>query len=218
MGSRTHDLAGAPLVIKLDDDVQTLHVLGVGAGVVGRATGLALRDLGHRVRFADIDDGVVERLRAEGLEASHMANLDLAGVDLVLVSVQTPTFEDHADLRYLEAAIADIGEALGRAAASEPDRYRVVVVRSTALLLGSTRWSAVPVRSVPFVATAVPRRWPKIGWDFHVIAGTVGASANIGCATVSYCDGCVSALMSSARPTAPLRVPASVIASGVRYE
>ena len=28
MGSRTHDLAGAPLVIKLDDDVDTLQVLG----------------------------------------------------------------------------------------------------------------------------------------------------------------------------------------------
>jgi len=144
MGSRTHDLAGAPLVIKLDDDVRALHVLGVGAGVVGGATGLALRNLGHHVRFADIDDGVVERLRAEGLEASHMANLDLADVDLVLVSVQTPTFEDHADLRSLEAAIADIGEALGRAAASEPDRYRVVVVRST-IPPGTTEDSLIPL-------------------------------------------------------------------------
>ncbi len=144
MGSRTHDLAGTPLVIKLDDSVQTLNVLGVGAGVVGRATGVALRDLGHRVRFADIDDVVVERLRAEGLDAGHMANLDLAGIDVVLVSVQTPTFEDRVDLRYLEAAIADIGEALGRAAAAEPDRYRVVVVRST-IPPGTTEGTLVPV-------------------------------------------------------------------------
>jgi len=144
MGSRTHDLAGTPLVINLDDAVSALQVLAVGAGVVGRATGLALRDLGHHVRFADIDDVVVERLRREGLEAGHMANLDLSGVDLVLVSVQTPTFEDHVDLRYLEAAIADVGDALGRAAEAEPARYRVVVVRST-IPPGTTEEILIPL-------------------------------------------------------------------------
>src|SRR2546423_9071511 len=57
-----------------------------------------------------------------------------------------------------------------------------------------------------------------MGCVFHVIAGIAGVSANIGGATVSYEDGWVSALISSARPAAPLRVPASAIASGVRYE
>src|SRR2546423_14642118 len=57
-----------------------------------------------------------------------------------------------------------------------------------------------------------------MGCVFHVIAGIAGVSANIGGATVSYEDGWVSALISSARPAAPLGVPASAIASGVRYE
>src|SRR5712692_5075099 len=94
----------------------------------------------------------------------------------------------------------------------------VVVVRMTIPVLASTRCTTVPVSGVPSVATAVPRRWPKIGCVFQVIAGTAGALANTGGATLSYCDGCVNALLSSARPIAPLRVPASVIASGVRYE
>src|SRR6266498_2937559 len=57
-----------------------------------------------------------------------------------------------------------------------------------------------------------------MGWVFHGIGGTFTVDAKIGGVTESYDDGCVSARSSSARLAAPLRVPASVAESGVRYE
>ena len=72
--------------------------------------------------------------RSAGPRASRrspMTGLDLVGVDVVLVSVSTPTSAGGIDLRHLEAAVATIGDALGRASSSEPGRYRVVIVRST---------------------------------------------------------------------------------------
>ena len=65
----------------------------------------------------------------------------------------------------------------------------VVIVRITIPVFGSTRRTTVPVSRVPSVATAVPRRCPKMGCVFQVIAGTVGASASTGGETVSYWDG-----------------------------
>jgi nucleotide sugar dehydrogenase len=60
-----------------------------------------------------------------------MSGLSLVGIDVVLVSVSTPTSAGGTDLRNLERAVAAIGDALGRASSSEPGRYRVVIVRST---------------------------------------------------------------------------------------
>jgi UDPglucose 6-dehydrogenase len=108
-----------------------LHVLSVGAGVVGHAEGTALREHGHEVAFSDIDEAVLSRCRTEGFQTFPMTELVLVGVDVVLVSVPTPTAAGEIDLRNLEAAVASIGDALGRASSSEPGRYRVVIVRST---------------------------------------------------------------------------------------
>jgi nucleotide sugar dehydrogenase len=106
-------------------------VLAVGAGVVGHAEGTALREHGHAVSFSDIDETVLSQRRAEGLQTIPMGRLDLVGIDVVLVSVSTPTSEGGIDLRHLESAVATIGDALGRASSSEPGRYRVIIVRST---------------------------------------------------------------------------------------
>jgi nucleotide sugar dehydrogenase len=59
-----------------------------------------------------------------------MTRLALADVDVVLVSVSTPTSAGAIDLRNLEAAVAAIGAALGNAS-SAYRRYRVVIIRST---------------------------------------------------------------------------------------
>jgi UDPglucose 6-dehydrogenase len=107
------------------------RVLTVGAGVVGHAEGIALREHGHTVAFTDVDEAVLSERRTEGFETMPMAGLELDGVDVVLVSVSTPTSAGEIDLRSLEAAVATIGGALGRASSSEPGRYRVVIVRST---------------------------------------------------------------------------------------
>jgi nucleotide sugar dehydrogenase len=103
----------------------------VGAGVVGHAEGTALRERGHLVAFSDVDDSVLSERRSEGFLTMTMTGLELADVDVVLVSVSTPTSSGGTDLRHLEAAVATIGDGLGRASSPEPERYRVVIVRST---------------------------------------------------------------------------------------
>jgi UDPglucose 6-dehydrogenase len=110
---------------------EKFHVLAVGAGVVGHAEGAALREHGHDVVFSDIDESVLSQRRTEGFRTLPMTGLGLVGIDVVLMSVSTPTSAGEIDLRHLEAAVATIGDALGRASSSEPGRYRVVIVRST---------------------------------------------------------------------------------------
>jgi UDPglucose 6-dehydrogenase len=107
------------------------NVLIVGAGVVGHAEGTALREQGHRVAFSDVDGAVLSRCENEGFQTTPMTGLGLAGIDVVLVSVSTPTSAGEIDLGNLEAAVSTIGDALGKASSSEPGRYRVVIVRST---------------------------------------------------------------------------------------
>jgi UDPglucose 6-dehydrogenase len=116
---------------RLESPFERFQVLTVGAGVVGHAEGAALQELGHRVAFSDIDEAVLSERRAQGLRVVPMNGIDLSDVDVVLVSVSTPTADGRVDLRPLEAAVATIGEALRRAASSEPGRYRVVIIRST---------------------------------------------------------------------------------------
>src|SRR5439155_8590755 len=103
-----------------DSPIQPLHVLVVGAGVVGHAEGTALREHGHDVVFSDVDEAVLAQRRTEGSTTIPMAELDLVGVDVVLVTVSTPTSAGGIDLRQLEAALATIGDALGGASSSEP--------------------------------------------------------------------------------------------------
>ena len=119
-------------LIRIDDgSIEPLHVLIVGAGVVGHAEGIALRERRHLVTFSDVDEAVLSERRDEGFPTVAMTELDLIGVDVVMVAVSTPTSPEGTDLRQLEAAIAAIGDASGRASTVEPGRYRVVIVRST---------------------------------------------------------------------------------------
>ena len=118
--------------IRIDDgSVEPLHVLVVGAGVVGHAEGTALRERGHLVTFSDVDEAVLSERRDEGFPTVAMTELDLVGVDVVMISVSTPTSPEGTDLRQLEAAVAVIGAGSGRASTVEPGRYRVIIVRST---------------------------------------------------------------------------------------
>lgn len=123
---------------------EQFKVLAVGAGVVGHAEGIALREQGHDVAFSDVDEAVLSERRTEGFRTMSMTGLGLTGIDVVLVSVSTPTTAGEIDLRHLEAAVATIGDALGRASSSEPGRYRVVIVRST-VLPGTTDDIVIPL-------------------------------------------------------------------------
>lgn len=123
----------APEVVQGPPDSagEGLRVLSVGAGVVGHAEATALRRHGHSVMLSDVDEAVLSQRRTEGFQTVSMNELELVGIDVVLISVSTPTSAGAADLRHLGAAAATIGAALGRASSFEPGRYRVVIVRST---------------------------------------------------------------------------------------
>ncbi len=117
----------------------------VGAGYVGLTTAACLAHLGHHVVCADIDEPRIVALqhgevpiREPGLDELVAAGLDsgqlafargsaeaAAGADFVFLCVPTPTGPDgSADLSFLEAAAAEIGQSLRPAA--------VVVNKSTA--------------------------------------------------------------------------------------
>ena len=123
----------------------------VGAGYVGLTTGACLAHLGHRVVCADIDEARIDRLRrgeipiveegladivAEGLSSGRLsfavgAAAAAERADVVFLCVPTPQGADGgADLRYIEAAAAQIAPVL------EPG---ALVVNKSTVPVGSTR-------------------------------------------------------------------------------
>jgi UDPglucose 6-dehydrogenase len=122
-----------------------MNVVVVGLGYVGVVTAACLADGGHRVVGVDVDSDRVDRINRgippvheiglEELMARHcggalIATTDLnaavAGADITLVAVGTPTLEGQIDLTYIRRAAAGIGKALGAAR-----DYHVVAVKST---------------------------------------------------------------------------------------
>jgi UDPglucose 6-dehydrogenase len=122
----------------------------VGAGYVGLTTAACLAHLGHRVVCADIDEDRVAGLRRgeipiveEGLAdvvTATLANGTLSfevgaaaaatGADVVFLCVPTPQGPDGgADLRYIEAAAAEISDVL---------RPGALVVNKSTVPVGST--------------------------------------------------------------------------------
>jgi UDPglucose 6-dehydrogenase len=121
-----------------------LNVLVAGAGFVGQAEGKALGGHGHAVVFADVDVQVLGRLRADGWPAIRIEDVELAETDVVLIAVPTPNADGATDLGPIRSAATAIGAALARAWATDPHRYRVVIVRST-VPPGTTEGVVIPV-------------------------------------------------------------------------
>lgn len=119
------------------------HIVVVGAGVVGRATGAGFTDLGHDVTFVDKSEEVLADLRGLGHRAVTPGDMDLDGCDAVFVSVDTPTTSEPSegiDLSSLRAAATAIGRCLAKVRSEFP----VVVFRSTQLP-GTTMRELVPL-------------------------------------------------------------------------
>lgn len=116
----------------------------IGCGHVGLVAGTCFAESGHEVICSDIDSSKIDTLRGgkptffepglEELMGKNMAEGRLsftdktaeavAGADVVFVSVNTPPLETgQADLRFVEQAARDIGQAI--------DAYRLVVNIST---------------------------------------------------------------------------------------
>ena len=145
-----------------------MRIAMIGTGYVGLVSGACFSDFGHDVICVDRDAGKIERLnRGEvpifepGLEALIAKNTaagrlsyttDLAaavdGAEAVFIAVGTPTRrgDGHADLTFVMAAAAEIGQAL--------TGYAVVVTKST-----------VPVGTNRKVAEALREANPKAAFD-----------------------------------------------------
>jgi UDPglucose 6-dehydrogenase len=137
-----------------------MRIAMIGTGYVGLVSGACFSDFGHDVICVDKDAGKIERLnRGEvpifepGLEAliaknttagrlSFTTDLVMAvdGAEAVFIAVGTPTRrgDGHADLTYVMAAAAEIGQAL--------TGYAVVVTKST-VPVGTNRKVAEAVRA-----------------------------------------------------------------------
>jgi UDPglucose 6-dehydrogenase len=97
----------------------------VGAGVVGSATGLALRRIGHRVSFVDSDPDRVAVLVAQGLDARARLELDGEPESFIFLGLPTAIDADGYRLGAIEDGATRVGLALAGA-----DAWHTVVVRS----------------------------------------------------------------------------------------
>jgi UDPglucose 6-dehydrogenase len=102
------------------------RILITGSGVVGQATGKGFAKKGHSVSYVDINPQTIAKLRAQGLNAMPVAEVDWNAIDIVMLAVSTPSIDGRIVLDYIEAAAADVGRGLG-----QTDNYITVVVRST---------------------------------------------------------------------------------------
>ena len=119
------------------------HILIVGAGVVGQATGKGFAKKGHSVSYVDVNLNTLATLRNAGLKAMTMADINWSEVDIVMLTVSTPTVNNSIVLDYIEAAAAAVGYGLAQA-----KHFITVVVRSTVPPM-TTEQRIAPCQRVP---------------------------------------------------------------------
>ena len=122
-----------------------MKIAMIGTGYVGLVSGACFAEFGPDVVCVDLDEQKVERLKqgiipiyepglddlvAKGIKSERLSFTTklaeaVAGADAVFIAVGTPSRrgDGHADLRYVEAAAAEIANAL--------TGYTVVVTKST---------------------------------------------------------------------------------------
>ena len=102
------------------------RILIVGAGVVGQATGKGFAKKGHAVTYVDVSPQIIAQLCAQGLSAMQPDSVPWQEIDVVMLTVSTPTRDKHVVLDYIEAAAEQIGRGL-----MHVRQFVTVVVRST---------------------------------------------------------------------------------------
>lgn len=105
---------------------QSFHILIVGSGVVGTATGKGFAKRGHRISYVDVNRERIQQLNAEGMQAMTAAEVDWQDVDIVMLTVSTPSRNGRILLSHIESAALDVGQGL-----ATTDKFVTVVVRST---------------------------------------------------------------------------------------
>lgn len=134
-------------------------ILVLGSGIVGEATGAVMAEHGLDVTFADVNSGVIGRLREKGHRAFLTEELTGPEADLYLISVPTYPIDlcqDEANATVLAQSMTPqewckVGIDFTKNAArtigkwlSRRDGYRVVVLRS-AVLPGTTEETIIPI-------------------------------------------------------------------------
>ncbi|MEZ4862087.1 MAG: hypothetical protein R3C14_12295 [Caldilineaceae bacterium] len=102
------------------------HILIVGSGVVGQATGKGFAKKGHAISFVDINLAQIQKLKTQGLNAMTIDEVEWPLVDIVMLTVSTPTVDRRIVLDYIKDAARNIGKGL-----ATTDKFICVVVRST---------------------------------------------------------------------------------------
>ncbi len=102
------------------------NIVIVGAGIVGQATGKGFAKKGHHLTFVDVDVNRIAQLQEQGLRSTTIHGIDWSSVDLVMVTVSTPTVNKQVVLEHIKQAVHDIGIGLSQTA-----KYVCVVIRST---------------------------------------------------------------------------------------
>jgi UDPglucose 6-dehydrogenase len=136
-----------------------MNITVIGTGYVGLVTGACLADIGHQVVCVDNNQDKIRSLQAgqipiyePGLEAivhrctaaSASGSLTftselgegMADADVIFIAVGTPSLPGgEPDLRFVEAVAREVGTCL----MADPNRYRVIVNKST-VPIGSGDW------------------------------------------------------------------------------
>ncbi len=102
------------------------NILIVGAGVVGQATGKGFARKGHTVSFVDVDAVKINDLTAQGFRAMFIDEVLWDTIDIVMLTVSTPTKHKAIILDHIKQAAHAVGLGL-----ATTNKYVCVVVRST---------------------------------------------------------------------------------------
>jgi len=110
----------------------------IGAGVVGKATGIGFHMQGQDVLFYDINEEKLKSLKKEGYEVAESLAEAVCNSDISFICVQTPMINGQIDYSYVKRATKDVARALHKKSG-----YHLVVIRST-VLPSTTRTRIVP--------------------------------------------------------------------------
>lgn len=104
-------------------------ILVIGAGVVGRATGMGFSELGHNVIFHDIVEERILELKEKGFKTAPNIRDAISQSDFSFICVDAPNREDgKQDISKLMMAISEIAKTL-----ETTKKFHLVVIRSTIL-------------------------------------------------------------------------------------
>jgi UDPglucose 6-dehydrogenase len=106
-----------------------LKISIIGAGSVGKATGVGLSQIGHEVIFHDISNKKLRELNAEGFNTTENLH-EIQDSDVHMICVPTPVSDNCMDLSIIETILKELGKLIVAS-----NKYQVVVIRSTILPL-----------------------------------------------------------------------------------